>query len=103
MKIVNGVHIIGSGRNGLGISNEYDCHVYLVHGGHEIALIDAGAGIDIQQMLDNAATEGYRIEDISKILLTHAHADHSGGCAALKSELGVSVIASSEAADLLRR
>ena len=103
MKIVNGVHIIGSGRNGLGISNEYDCHVYLVHGGHEIALIDAGAGIDIQQMLDNAVAEGFRIDDISKVLLTHAHADHSGGCAALKSELGVSVIASSEAADLLRR
>ncbi len=103
MKVIPGVHIVGSGRNGLGISNEYDCHVYLIDGGKELALIDAGAGIDVQQTLDNIVAEGFRVADISKILLTHAHADHSGACAALKSQLGVSVIVSSEEADFVRR
>jgi hydroxyacylglutathione hydrolase len=103
MRLTEEVYIVGSGGNGLGISNEYDCHVYLINGGCELALIDAGVGMDVQQILDNVIAEGFRIEDISRVLLTHAHADHSGGCAALKSELGVSVIASSEEADFLRR
>jgi hydroxyacylglutathione hydrolase len=103
MKLTEEVYIVGSGRNGLGISNEYDCHVYLINGGGELALIDAGVGMDVQQIMDNVTAEGFRIDDISRVLLTHAHADHSGGCAALKSELGLSLIVSSEEADLLQR
>ena len=103
MKITQEIYMVGSGSNGLGISNEYDCHVYLISGGKELALIDAGAGIDVKQVLKNVAAEGFRVEDISKVLLTHAHADHSGGCAALKAELGVSVLVSSEEADFVRR
>jgi len=102
MKVTQGVHIIGGGKGGLGISNEYDCHVYMIHGGDELALIDAGSGIDTEKMLENVAEEGFKAEDITRVFLTHAHADHSGGCAELKAELGVSVIVSSEEADFLR-
>lgn len=103
MKLTEEVYIVGSGGNGLGISNQYDCHVYLINGGAELALIDAGVGMDVQQILDNVVAEGFSIDDISRVLLTHAHADHSGGCAALKFALGVPVIVSSEEADFLRR
>lgn len=103
MKITQEIYMVGSGSNGLGISNEYDCHVYLICGGKELALIDAGAGVDVEQVLENVAAEGFRVADISKVLLTHAHADHSGGCAALKAELGISVMVSSEEADFVRR
>lgn len=102
MRLTEEVYIVGSGRNGLGISNEYDCHVYLINGSEELALIDAGVGIEAAQILDNVEAEGFDAGDISKILLTHAHADHSGGCAALKSTFGVSVTASSEEADFVR-
>ncbi|MHA2313510.1 MAG: MBL fold metallo-hydrolase, partial [Candidatus Thorarchaeota archaeon] len=103
MKLTEEVYIVGSGGNGLGISKEYDCHVYLINGGEELALIDAGVGMDVQQIMDNVVAEGFGLDNISRVLLTHAHADHSGGCAALKSGLGVSVIVSSEEADLLQR
>lgn len=102
MKLTEEVYIVGSGGNGLGISNEYDCHVYLINGGGELALVDAGVGMDVRQILDNVVAEGFELDDISQVLLTHAHADHSGGCAALKSDLGASVIVSSEEADFLR-
>lgn len=101
MKLTEEVYIVGSGRNGLGISNEYDCHVYLINGGGELALVDAGVGMDVQQILDNVIAEGFNIGNISSVLLTHAHADHSGGCASLKSTLGASVVVSSEEADFL--
>jgi len=103
MKLTEEVYIVGSGGNGLGISNEYDCHVYLIDGGEELALIDAGVGMDVQQILENVAAEGFRVNRISRVLLTHAHADHSGGCATLKSVLGASVIVSSKEADFLRQ
>lgn len=102
MKLTEEVYIVGSGKNGLGISNEYDCHVYLINGGGEYALIDAGVGMDTQQILDNVVAEGLSIYNIRKILLTHAHADHSGGCYELKSFLDLSVMMASEEADFLR-
>jgi len=102
MKLTEEVYIVGSGRNGLDISNRYDCHVYLINGGGELALIDSGVGMDAQRILDNTVAEGFRLGDISKVLLTHAHADHSGGCAALKAKLGVSVIMASEEARFLQ-
>ena len=102
MKLTEEVYIVGGGRSGLGISNEYDCHAYLINGGEELALIDAGVGIEAFQILDNVEAEGFDAENIAKILLTHAHADHSGGASVIKSTLGVSVIVSSDEADFLR-
>ena len=102
MRLTEEVCVVGSGRNGLGISNEYDCHVYLIDGGGQLALVDAGVGMDVQRIVENVAAAGYEVSNVSRVLLTHAHADHAGGCAELKSTLGISVVASSEEADFLR-
>jgi len=103
LKLTDEVYIVGSGRNGLGISHEYDCHVYLIDGGEELALIDAGVGIDAQKILDNVAAEGLKVDKITRIFLTHAHADHSGGCAEIKSMLETLALASPAEADFLRQ
>ena len=103
MKVTDEVYIVGSGNSGLGISNGYDCHVYLVDGGSELALIDSGVGLDTHRILENIAREGLSIERVSRILLTHAHADHSGGSAKLKAKTGARVALSVEEADFLSR
>ena len=103
MKLTEEVYVVAGGMNGLGISNEYDCHVYLIDGGEELALIDAGVGMGVQRILDNVAAAGHKVNNVSRVLLTHAHADHAGGCAELKSTLGISVVVSLEEADFLRR
>ena len=46
LKLSDEVYIVGSGRNGLGISHEYDCHVYLIDGGEETA------GVARQKLID---------------------------------------------------
>ncbi|MGQ9630512.1 MAG: MBL fold metallo-hydrolase [bacterium] len=102
MRLTEEVYIVGSGRNGFYISEEYDCHVYLIDCGGTLALVDAGAGRDISQILVNVEAEGFRPEDISRIILTHCHADHSGGCRELRSRLGVSIAASKDEAEFLR-
>jgi len=98
------VFIVGSGRNGLGISDDYDCHIYLINGGESLGLIDAGGGHrdSVAQILSNVRAAGFDPAHISTLFLTHAHADHSGGARALQQELGLTVCVSAVEADFLR-
>jgi glyoxylase-like metal-dependent hydrolase (beta-lactamase superfamily II) len=81
MKILEDIYLVGSGH--MGVSHRFDCNVYLVDGGDELALIDSGAGVGVRRLMSNIRKEGFAPEKIGKILLTHHHADHSGGCAPL--------------------
>ena len=85
MRLTKEVYIVGSGA--IGLSDRYDCHVYLIDGGSALALVDAGCGMGVPQILENVKAEGFDPFPITHILLTHAHADHAGGCAAMKSVL----------------
>jgi len=87
---------------GFGISHELDCHVYLLDGGEELALIDAGSGMEPERLVANIEADGYDPRKIGKILLTHAHADHSGGCRFWHDTFGVEVHCSVKAAQFLR-
>ena len=89
MKILDDVYLVGSGQ--IGLSHPFDCHVYLIDGGDEIALVDSGAGLGIKQILANVKSLGIDREKIRKILLTHHHADHSGGCGRLLDRLDAKV------------
>ena len=82
MKILDNVYLVGSGQ--IGLSHPFDCNIYLIDGEDELALIDSGAGVDVYPVLSNIREDGFNPENISKIILTHHHADHSGGCKKIK-------------------
>jgi hydroxyacylglutathione hydrolase len=69
----------------------YDSNVYYVDAQKPI-LIDTGTGQHNKETLQNL-DKFSSIDKISKIILTHKHADHSGGAAELSAELGVKVYA----------
>jgi glyoxylase-like metal-dependent hydrolase (beta-lactamase superfamily II) len=96
------VAIVASGANGFGLTHRSDCHVYLVDGGSEAALIDAGAGVDVQALLDRVDASGVDPGRVRRLFVTHAHADHAGGAAALRERLRLSIGASPEVAAILR-
>jgi hypothetical protein len=52
------VYLVGGGRFGFGISDNLECHVYLIHEGAEPAFIDAGARISIGLILKNNRGDG---------------------------------------------
>jgi hypothetical protein len=45
MHVADRIHLVGSGSYGFSLSDPYDCHIYLIDGGSELALIDV-VGID---------------------------------------------------------
>ena len=102
MKLTEHVHLVGSGRLGFELSNDFDCHVFLLDGGSEAALIDAGVGLDVAMILDHIRASGLSSKKITKIILTHAHADHMGGAAQLRAALDAQVFAPWESAPWIR-
>lgn len=102
MKVLSNIHMVGSGRNGLCISDDWDCTVWLLDGGDEMALIDCGSGRNIDLILDEVRRDGLDPTRITKILLTHSHADHAGGAAKFRERLGAEVHVSHVGADDLR-
>lgn len=94
MRLTRDVALVGGGNLGFNLSAPLDCHVYLLDGGDELALVDAGVGDvagDSSAILANIAEDGFDPGRISRLLLTHYHADHAGGAAELREHLGLTV------------
>jgi glyoxylase-like metal-dependent hydrolase (beta-lactamase superfamily II) len=102
VKLADRIHLVASGQLGVGLTDDFDCHVYLLDGGGEYALIDAGGGRDTEGLLRQVADDGLDPTRIRTLLLTHGHADHAAGAAALRARLGLRVIASAPVARYLR-
>ena len=51
MKLVDKIYLVGSGDLGASLTDASDCNIYLVDGGSEAALIDAGGGQDPDAIL----------------------------------------------------
>lgn len=83
------------------MSHPLDCHTYLYAREKDAVLIDAGCGRGKESILAAIDSSGVPRHRISKILLTHAHADHAGGAADLAAALGAEVVASAEVATML--
>ena len=66
-----------------------DVNWVLVQEGTELTLIDAGWEGDIQDVERSIRSLGRRPEDVRAVLLTHAHADHTGALNHLHDMYGV--------------
>jgi hydroxyacylglutathione hydrolase len=106
MRLTPDVALVGSGNFGFDVSSPSDCHVYLLDGGDELALIDAGVGGVIgssDKILANIEADGFDTSRIGRLLLTHYHFDHMGGAAEMRELLGLTVHASPLTATTLER
>jgi glyoxylase-like metal-dependent hydrolase (beta-lactamase superfamily II) len=104
MRLLERVYLVGSGNLGFDLTDPYDCHIYAVDGGDEVALVDAGSGMATDAVLDHVVRDGLDPKRIRHLVLTHGHADHVGGAAAMRRLLdGPAVYISSAVADALRQ
>jgi len=98
VKIADRVYLVGSGKFGMELSDPTDCNVYLLDGGEQCALIDAGGGVDPERIEANIAAAGFGMDRIKTLILTHAHADHAAGAAYFERTYGMEVVAAADAA-----
>jgi glyoxylase-like metal-dependent hydrolase (beta-lactamase superfamily II) len=105
MRITEEVYLVGSGATfGFGLSDDPDCHIFLIDGGDELALIDCGmaAGRSVERIVANIEREGLELSRLRTLILTHYHMDHAGGAARFKERFGLRVAAPRDAAPTLR-
>lgn len=101
MRVAEGIHLVGGGWLGCGLSSAFDSNVYLLEFGGDAVLVDAGCGLADDAILANIDATGVARESVSRILLTHAHADHAAGAASLADTLGAEVWASDATAKIV--
>lgn len=97
MRLTNDMLLVGGGNLGFNLSQTLDCHVYLIDGGDELALVDTGIGGhhgESDTIIQNIKNDGVSLDKVSTLILTHYHADHAGGAADFKKALGVNVVGS---------
>lgn len=92
-EVVPGVH-----RIGLGVVN-----AYLLRAEDGVTLIDTGMGATRPLLLRAIAALGHGVRDIRRILVTHAHPDHTGALAWLKRASGARVYMHPDDAALVRQ
>ncbi len=83
MEIIPGLHQIS-----LGFVNSFA----IVHDGG-VTLVDAGFRGHARRILDYVASIGYRPDEVSHLVVTHADYDHIGDLAELKRRTGAEVVA----------
>jgi glyoxylase-like metal-dependent hydrolase (beta-lactamase superfamily II) len=104
VRLTPDVALVGGGNFGFNLSAPLDCHIYLIDGGDELALVDAGMGGKhgaTETILANIEADGYDLAKIKTLLLTHYHTDHAGGSWDFRERLGVTVLGSPLCAKVL--
>jgi glyoxylase-like metal-dependent hydrolase (beta-lactamase superfamily II) len=101
LRLSERIALVGSGQFGLQLTHPLDCHVYLLDGGGEYALIDAGAGTAPERIVEQIELHRVTMDQIKFLLLTHVHGDHAAGAAYFHKAYGIPVVASEEAAPWL--
>jgi len=87
VRINEHMYIVGGGDYGYNLSNKLDSNSYVVDTGEELWLIDAGFdGGD--RVLANIKADGLDPANITRLFVTHYHADHAGALAFMRKRLG---------------
>jgi hydroxyacylglutathione hydrolase len=102
MKLTDDVYLVGGGDYGFNLTHRLDCHTYLINGGDELALVDAGFGPGTDDILRIIRADGFDPARITRIFITHYHADHAGGSAQMTRATSARLLAGAEAAPTIR-
>lgn len=94
------IRLVGSGTDAEARTSPYDCHVFLLDGGGACALVDTGTGLATETLLRHL-DEGAALDRLTHVFVTHYHADHAGGAAAIRAATGAAVCTSTETAHAL--
>ncbi len=87
-KITNEIFLVGGG----GLTSPEDAAVYLININGHAALVDAGCGRSVEQIVKNIRACRVKPEEIEYLLITHCHFDHTGGVKGIKDLMPQSIV-----------
>ena len=68
-------------------------NAYLLVSEQDLTMIDTGVPGDVDTISDQLSEGGFDLTAVKRIILTHAHGDHIGGCVELVQRSGAQVLA----------
>lgn len=86
MKINDHLYIVGGGDYGYNLSAKLDSNCYVLDTGEELWLIDGGFDGG-PRIMENIRADGLDPFNITRIFVTHYHADHAGALAFWRSTI----------------
>lgn len=103
MRINSFLYLVGGGDYGYNLSGRLDSNSYVIDTGEELWMVDAGfdGGEDV---LANIKADGLDPKRITRLFVTHYHADHAGALSYMRRALGdgVQIAISHKEADVVR-
>lgn len=93
MQIAEGIH---------GIDFDGRVWAYVLRDDDGLMLIDAGIHGRIDLLRESLDSRGERLEDVTRIVLTHFHRDHAGTAAELRQLTGAQIVAHELDAPIIR-
>ena len=83
-RIRQGFYLLEAGR----VAN-----AYLLESASGLTLVDTGPADRGEALVEEIQQAGFHLDDLSRIVITHAHADHAGGAAAVLKRRRVKIYA----------
>jgi glyoxylase-like metal-dependent hydrolase (beta-lactamase superfamily II) len=96
VEIVEGIHRADEASGNMAHSN-----IYVLVNGDELVVVDTGTPGNAKKIVEYIQKIGHQPSDVSTIVLTHYHMDHSGSAKDLKELTGAKVAASAEDAEYI--
>ena len=89
MRITSEIFQVGGGD----MTSPGDAAVYLIHLDGHSALVDAGCGESVADILENVRNCGVDPDHLEYLLITHCHYDHTGGADDVRRRTGCRIVA----------
>ena len=96
MEITSGIHRADKASGNIAHSN-----IYVVINSNDLTVIDTGTPRNAKKIVAYIQEIGYKPQDVSTIIITHSHLDHTGSLKELKDLTGAKVATSEEEADYI--
>jgi glyoxylase-like metal-dependent hydrolase (beta-lactamase superfamily II) len=96
MKIIEGIHRVDEASSNIAHSN-----VYLIINGKELLIVDTGMPGNAKKTVEYIQKIGHQPTEVSTIILTHYHIDHTGSVKDLKDLTNAKIAVSAEDKDFV--